>query len=209
MTDNIAKFTIINIGTLSMNKFWGETERVRSASATCTLLEVGGTRLLVDPSPHPEELETLLFARTGLRPGAIDQVFLTHFHGDHRYGLDLFSGKPWLMAEAGLADWRQRSPQDGELIDRFLPAEAHLPEGVELVFTPGHTAAHYSLRVNTKWGQLIVAADAAMTEDFFEAEEGYHNSVDFSQATETIRKIKPMADLIIPGHGNMFLNPRS
>ena len=40
------KFTILNIGTLSMNKFWGETERLRSPTATCTLLEAGDRRLL-------------------------------------------------------------------------------------------------------------------------------------------------------------------
>jgi glyoxylase-like metal-dependent hydrolase (beta-lactamase superfamily II) len=45
-----------------------------------------------------------------------------------------------------------------------------------------------------------------MTEEFFNAEEGFHNSVDFKQASETIRNIKEFADLVIPGHGNYFLN---
>jgi len=48
----------------------------------------------------------------------------------------------------------------------------------------------------------MVAGDAVMPEDFLEAEEGFHNSVDFGQATETIRKIKQAAHLVIPGHGN-------
>ena len=60
--------------------------------------------------------------------------------------------------------------------------------------------------VNTKWGCLIVAGDAVMTEDFFAAEEGFHNSVDFKQAAETIRRIKNAADIVIPGHGNLILN---
>ena len=87
------RFTIVNIGTLSMNKFWGETERLRSPSATCTLLQAGGKRLLVDPSPDSEPLARLLFERTGLRPEAVDAVFCTHWHGDHRFGLALFEGK--------------------------------------------------------------------------------------------------------------------
>ena len=201
-----ARVTIINIGTLSMNKFWNETERVRSATATCTLIEVGDQRLLVDPSPEPDLLEPMLFDRSGLGPEHINQIFLTHFHGDHRYGLDLFTGKPWLMASAGLKDWKQRSPNDAELIGPFLPAEEHLSSDISVFPSAGHTMGHCSLLVKTKWGSLIVAGDAVMTEDFFGAEEGFHNSVNFEQATETIQKIKEATDLVIPGHGNFILN---
>jgi glyoxylase-like metal-dependent hydrolase (beta-lactamase superfamily II) len=202
----MAQFTIVNIGTLSMNKFWGETERQRSPSATCTLLQSGGKRLLVDPSPDPEPLARLLFERTGLRPEAVDVVFCTHWHGDHRFGLALFEDKPWLMAEAGLQEWRERNTQDAPLIDRFAPAEGRLPEGIALFATPGHTMGHHALVADTSWGKLVVTGDAAMTPEFFAAEEGFHNSIDFEQATESIRQIKAMAKLVIPGHGNLILD---
>jgi glyoxylase-like metal-dependent hydrolase (beta-lactamase superfamily II) len=197
-------FTIVNIGTLSMNKFWGETERVRAATATCVLLESEGLRLLVDPSPGPEELEPLLFDRTGLRAAAIDAIFLTHFHGDHRYGLELFEDATWLMAQAGLQEWRERSPQESATIKRFVPASDRLPGGIDLLPTPGHTYGHHGLRMDSRWGRLIVAGDAVMTQDFFAAEEGYHNCVDFGLATQTIRAIKERAEWVIPGHGNLI-----
>jgi glyoxylase-like metal-dependent hydrolase (beta-lactamase superfamily II) len=198
------KFAIVNIGTLSINKFWGETERLRSATATCTLLEIGARRLLVDPSPHPELLESMLFAQTGLRPGQIDSVFITHFHGDHRYGLDLFPHAMWLMARQGLEEWQEKSPQDAAQQDRCLPAEGHLPEQVSLFASPGHTYGHHSLLAATRWGKMIVSGDAVMGPEWFEAQEGYHNCVDFALATETIRRIGEAADLVIPGHGNWF-----
>lgn len=200
------RFTIVNIGALSMNKFWGETVRLHQTSATCTLLDVDGTRLLVDPSPYPDELERKLFDTTGLRPDAIDQVFVTHFHGDHRFGLDLFPDAEWLMAQAGLDEWRERNPSEAAQIDRFLPAEGRLAEGVRLYHAPGHTQGLHGLSVETRWGTLIVAGDAVMTPEFFEAEEGFHNSVDFVQATATIQAIKQDAALVIPGHGNIILN---
>lgn len=200
-----ARVTVINIGALSMNRFWNETERVRSPSATCTLLEVGGQRVIVDPSPGADLLEPMLFACAGLRPENMDLVFLTHFHGDHHFGLHLFPGKPWLMSSTGLTDWKERSPNESEFIDRFSPAEERLPQGISLFPSPGHTRGHCSLLVKTKAGDLIVAGDAVMTEDFLEAEEGFHNSVDFGQATETIRRIKQAAQLVIPGHGNFCL----
>jgi glyoxylase-like metal-dependent hydrolase (beta-lactamase superfamily II) len=200
-------FRIINIGTLSQNKFWGERERLHSdISATCTLLEVGGHRLLVDPSPRPDPLARLLFDRAGLRPEAIDRVFVTHWHADHRYGLDLFEHATWLMAADGINEWRERAPREADIAGRFLPAEGALPEGVSLFHAPGHTPALYALRVVSPWGPLFVAGDAVMTREYFEAEEGFLNSVDFEQAADTIRRIKAEAALVIPGHDNLVLN---
>ena len=200
------QFTIVNIGCLSMNKYWGETERVRSGTATCTVLRAGETTMLVDPSPYPDRLEPMLFDRTGLRPAEIDMVFVTHYHGDHRYSLELFEGKPWLMASAALIDWRERSPDDAAQFDRFVAAEGRLPEGIRLLHTPGHLPGHHSLVCTTRWGPLVVTGDAVMTRDFFAHEEGYHNSVDFAVASETIRRIKSLASLVIPGHDSLILN---
>jgi glyoxylase-like metal-dependent hydrolase (beta-lactamase superfamily II) len=200
-----SKFTIINIGTLSMNKFWGETERLRSATATCTLLVVAGQRLIVDPSPAPALLEPMLLARTGLHPADIDAVFITHFHGDHRFGLELFPDVPWFMASAGLQEWAERSPHEEATFGRFLTAEDNLPGGIRLLPTPGHTMGHYALMADTRWGCLVVAGDAVMTRDFYRAEEGFHNSVDFGQAADTIREIRRVADVLIPGHDNWLL----
>ena len=45
-----------------------------------------------------------------------------------------------------------------------------------------------------------------MNVEFYEAGEGYHNSMDFEQAAETLRRIKKSAALVIPGHGNVILN---
>jgi glyoxylase-like metal-dependent hydrolase (beta-lactamase superfamily II) len=202
------QFTIVNIGTLSMNKFWGETERVRSATATCVLLEAEGQRLLVDPSPGPEELEAILFAQTGLRPASIDAVFLTHFHGDHRYGLELFEDAKWMMAGLGLQEWQAHSPRDSATIERFVPADEWLPKSYHLFPLPGHTLGHHGLLIDSRWGRLIVGGDAVMTQDFFDAEEGFHNCVHFDLATQTIRTIKESADWVIPGHGNLVICSR-
>jgi glyoxylase-like metal-dependent hydrolase (beta-lactamase superfamily II) len=164
--------------------------------------------LLVDPSPHPDRLEPLLFANASLGPGDIDMIFVTHYHGDHRYGLDLFAGKPWVMASAGLDEWRKAVPAERAVWDRFMIAEDLLFAGVTLLPTPGHTLAHYSLSVETMDGRLIVAGDAVMTRDFFKAAQGFHNSADLAQATETIQAIQRVADLVVPGHGNYFPNSR-
>jgi glyoxylase-like metal-dependent hydrolase (beta-lactamase superfamily II) len=207
MTEHTA-FRIINIGALSVNKFWGEAERCHETTATCTLLEHDGQRILVDPSPHPPELERFLWDRAGLEPPDIDLLFVTHFHGDHLWGAELFSDRPWLMAQAGLDEWRAKEVEQPELAALFSPAEDNLPEGVALYPCPGHTWSHCGLRVETRWGTLIVAGDSVMTPEHFEAEEGHSNAVDFALSTKTIQAIKADADLVIPGHANLILNQR-
>lgn len=207
MTDFI-DFTIINIGTLSMNKYWGEEKRLRQPTATCTLLQTEKVNLLVDPSPHPQDLDKLLFANSGLTPEKIDIVFVTHFHGDHLFGLELFPDAQWLMAQAGLEEWLTASRGKQNQIRKFLEAEGHLPNDFELLPSPGHTFGLHSLSVITRWGLLVVAGDAVMTRDHFNHEEGHTNSVDFKLATESVREIKKTASLVIPGHGNLILNIR-
>ncbi len=81
-----------------------------------------------------------------------------------------------------------------------------MPDGVSVFPSPVHTIGNCSLLVKSRWGNLIVAGDAVMTEDSFESEEGFHNSVDLRQATETIQKIRKAANVVIPGHGNLILN---
>ncbi len=195
-------FTIVHIGALGMNHFWGETERVRSATATCSLLRLGDVNLLVDPSPQPELLERELLATTGLRPQQIDLVFVTHHHGDHRYGLPLVTHAPWLMASDEIATWRAHAPEDGEQIARFCAAEGALPIEIALLPTPGHTLTHHSLAFDCAWGRVLVAGDAVMTYDHWLHDEGHTNSVDFALASETIRRAKSVYDWVIPGHGN-------
>jgi glyoxylase-like metal-dependent hydrolase (beta-lactamase superfamily II) len=196
--------TIVNIGTLSVNKYWKETQRVRTPSATCTLLETGAYRIIVDPSPGPQILEPMLFAARGITPAQVDAVFLTHFHGDHRFGLALFEKKPWYMAAGGLAEWEASAPGEREISGQFVAAEGQLPGEVELVAAPGHTLGTHALKVATRDGVVVIAGDAVMTRDFFDTGDGFHNSADFGMVAQTIRSIRAAADFVVPGHGNVF-----
>src|SRR5262245_51764985 len=86
------RWDILTIGHLSRNKFWGESDSqaYRAPRCTCTLIRTQGRNIIVDPSCPPEEMVKVLEQRTGLKPQQIDTVVLTHFHGDHRFGIGAF-----------------------------------------------------------------------------------------------------------------------
>ena len=103
---------------------------------------------------------------------------------------------------------RSLAGPDDRLHGSFVATEGRLPEGVGLLPSPGHTQGHHSLVVASPAGTVVIAGDAVMTRDFFSVEEGFHNSVAFEQASETIVRIKGLADLVVPGHDNVIVNRR-
>lgn len=207
------RWDVLTIGHLSRNKFWGESDEraYRAARCTSTLLRTGGRTIVVDPSCPPEEMTQVLDQRAGLRPEAVDIVFLTHFHGDHRYGIAAFPQARWCMAPTEIAIWDAQLPEDGQdrsILARLEPVTGELVPGVGLLATPGHTLGHHALVFDDGGLTVVVAADAAMTRDFFLAGNYYFNTVDPKAAIHSINTIAARADLVIPGHDNVFLHRR-
>ncbi len=62
-------------------------------------------------------MERVLYERSGLRPDAVNRVFLTHAHGDHYVGITTFPKARWCMDVSALEHWKDRttpgSPEAG------------------------------------------------------------------------------------------------
>jgi glyoxylase-like metal-dependent hydrolase (beta-lactamase superfamily II) len=203
----VRRWDIITIGNLSRNRYWGESDdrAYRSAICTCTLIQTDQGRLLVDPSlEDPERMAAELSRRTGLQTGDIEAVFVTHEHGDHHFGLRHFPDARWLAAPE-VAD---RLNSGGRYEKRVGAADGPVLGCIELVPTPGHTPTHHGLRFDCDDLSVVVAADAAMTRDFWCERQGYFNSADFALVARSIEQLAQIGDLIIPGHDNYFLNRR-
>ena len=92
---------------------------------------------------------------------------------------------------------------------RTIEGDAGLADyGVTAVPTPGHTLSHHSLRFDCEGRSVVIAADAAMTRDFWNDRRGYFNSADFDLAARSIEALSQIADIVIPGHDNYFLVSR-
>jgi N-acyl homoserine lactone hydrolase len=112
------------------------------------------------PVPHPLPAE--LVARVTL-------VINTHLHFDHCGGNRLFPGTPIHVQTRELADGRTQPGYVREWID-FAGAtyvehdgDAEVLPGVRLLPTPGHTAGHQSVLVDTDDGPVVLGGDVAYT----------------------------------------------
>lgn len=200
----ITTWDLISIGNISRNRYWGESDDQSYRSAICTsvLLRGEGFSMIVDP-PYGDAdvMASELDRLTGLKVGDVDTVFLTHEHGDHVVGVPNFPDVR-VLAAPPVAEVLNTSDRFSQTVEE---KEGPLFSFIDLIHTPGHTLSHHSLRFDWSGQSVVVAADAAMTRDFWNNRQGYFNSVDFGLATESIEKLSKIADVVIPGHGNYFI----
>ena len=205
------RWDLLTIGHLSRNKFWGEADdrAYRSPLCTSVLIRTGTMAIVVDPSLPPDGMGPLLDRRAGLSILDVDAVFLTHFHGDHRFGIDAFPEAEWLMAGEEISAWRDKLPQDYDdrrVLERLKTTRGELAPDIALLATPGHTLNHHSLVFESEGMRVVVAGDAVMTRDFFRERDYYFNTADPEAAVRSIEEIAATADVIVPGHDNYFIN---
>jgi glyoxylase-like metal-dependent hydrolase (beta-lactamase superfamily II) len=219
------RIDIISIGTLSRNRLWNESTAVRTAHATTTLIRAGTRNILVDPGLPAAALGARLYERTGLKPQAIDTIFLTNARPAHRAGLPLFPSAKVLIHELEQQAARSQlehlidgAPDEDidrailekelELIQSFKIAEDKLAENLDLFPLFGYTAGTCGLLVSTPLTSTLIAGDAVPTQDHFLAGQVLPDSHDIKSAGESMAEVYEIADLIVPGHDNLFVNPR-
>lgn len=208
-------FHILTIGHLSRNRYWGERDSIayRRALATCTLISGSGQQILVDPSLPEGDMPEALLNACGLHLEDITQVFTTHYHYDHHVSPLAFPNAKWIMPEKELryleenwAEYNRVFPADKfETLAHCSPAPQFLAPGIEVVPLPGHTEGLCGLRFDAPEGRILLTGDAIMNREFYQAGEPYLFGWNDDIGRATIASAAGTADVIIPGHGEAFL----
>lgn len=218
------QYRVISIGTLSRNRFWGETEPKRFPHATTTLIRADNETILVDPSLPGEVLAQRLEERSGLKPDQIQAVFLTTFRPIHRRSLSLFSGATWLMYRAeidavqthlnemcervqdGRADPELRKLLDEEqsILGRIEAAPEHLTAQTHLFPAVGATPGSAALLLALPTQTTVITGDAIVTQEHFAAGQVHEQVAVIEEARKSFSDILEVADEVVPGHDNVF-----
>lgn len=201
----IKHWDIITIGNLSRNRYWGESDEkpLRSAICTCTVVTGEKFHLLIDPSLRDAaEMTTELDRRTGLSVDEIDTVFITHQHDDHLFGLKHFSKARWFAGPEVAAALNK----SGKYEKQIESAGKILLGEIDVIAMFGHTPDSYGLRFHHNGYSVVVSGDAVASKDYWDGGQMYYNVNDMEESRKTLAMINSIADIIVPGHDNYFLN---
>lgn len=216
-------YRVISIGALSVNELWEHQGEARTAHATTTLIRSGDRRILVDPGLPPQVVAARLSERSGLAPEDISDVFLTNFRPAHRWGLPAFPNARWLVSEAEREsvgrqlverfqaeedeDVKRALAHDIAILKRCVAAPDTLAPHVDLFPLPGFTPGTCGLLLAFPSQTVLIAGDAVATVEHLERGRVQRGSYDVEQAQESLTEALEIADVIVPGHDNVVLNP--
>lgn len=220
-----ARVDVISIGTLSRNLLWKESDPVRTPHATTTLIRTAKRVILVDPGLPGSVLAARLFERTGLTADAVDTVFLTTARLAHRGGLSAFANAKVVIhptekeravlelsvriEDAEEDEDRAAMGAEAKLISSFKNAPDNLAPQVDLFPLFGYTAGTCGVLVTSTTQTILLAGDAVATADHLLAGQVLPGCFDLSAAKASLTEVYEIADVIVPGHDNVLLNPRT
>ena len=186
--------------------------------ASTTLIR-GERTLLVDPGNHHIGAYSIIdraLASRGVTKDDVDAVVTTHTHSDHAGAIVKFVGKPWILGAGELAEMEliegpqlvaAKKAMMGEIIEIAGDEPVEIMPGVRVVRTPGHTAGHMSLLVETDDGLVLVAGDQTMTRSEYEERRfsQWYGPETLALLNASLDKVQAFAPaLVIPGHEPPF-----
>ncbi len=217
-------YRVISIGALSSHELWPKQRETHTAHATTTLVRSNDRVILVDPGLPDTIIAARLKERAGLEPSQVTDVFLTNFRPAHRRGLPAFDNAQWLISEMEresigsflVKRLREQPPDEEErllleqevaILKRCKVAPDRIADQVDLFPLPGYSPGTCGLLLSHINATTLLAGDAVATVEHLEQGRVLKGCYDADQARESFLEAIEIADVIIPGHDNLLLNP--
>jgi glyoxylase-like metal-dependent hydrolase (beta-lactamase superfamily II) len=232
MKDSVDRLQVIRSGTTMRDpevwKLGYEGPKIRDLErslgvlnlATVALVETDGQLILIDTSwegtpetaPWPPEQNRLIMELQyfGVKPEDINEIFITHWHGDHWENIYLFPQARVYYAGCAPSYVKKNLDlisADNETLKIKEGDDWHL--GLEVLSTDGHSDHDHSVAIRYKRKEFVVAGDAIVSKMYYHTETFFPNNrvTKFQEELRaSFRKIVERADYIIPGHDGPFLN---
>lgn len=149
-------------------------------------------------------------ARNELAPEDIDVIIHTHLHNDH-----CENDYKCVNAEVYVQKKELEFLNDPHPVDhRYYPdilddvnvvevvGDANIEDGIDVIFTPGHSPGGQSVSINTEEGRVIITGFCCNDKNFPKTGPGIAPGVhlDLVEAYDSIQLIKNMDATIIPLH---------
>jgi N-acyl homoserine lactone hydrolase len=169
------------------------------------------------PSPEIEEQAGFPFMQfedaletIGWKPDEIDIIIHTHLHNDHCENDVLCPNAEVCVQQAEMDFFNDPHPIDHRYYPdvlegvnlKIISGDTEIINGIQVLFTPGHTPGGQSVVVETSKGKAIITGLCCNAENFPPGggviAPGVHR--DAIQAYESMKRIKEVADIIIPIH---------
>lgn len=179
------------------------------------LIDTGLEQFVVPPRVAEENGVQILefeegLATCGLRPEDVDVIIHTHLHNDHCENDRKCPHARVYVQKAELEFFRNPHPidhrYDTDLLEGVnvvaVEGDAEIADGIQVLFTPGHTPGTQSVVVNTRRGKVAIAGFCCNGENFPGLGQvvapGVHINV--IEAYESAQRVRETADLLIPLH---------
>ncbi|NHI93425.1 MAG: MBL fold metallo-hydrolase [Candidatus Lokiarchaeota archaeon] len=189
---------VIKPGILIRNK----NNFIVKAESSVTLIQTENKTIIVDTSVKKAKNEIFDgLKKYNLTPAEIDIVFCTHHHLDHISNNHLFENSKMYINKIEI-----QSRKHSNLIPlTIIPNKPfQLTKNVLLIDTPGHTLGSTSVIFQLGEIAYVITGDAIPIQNNFLNWVPPFVNVDPNQCLKSMEKIKNIADIIIPGHDEMF-----
>ncbi len=149
-------------------------------------------------------------ATVGLKPEGVDVIIHTHLHNDHCENDYKCPNAKVYVQKAEMDFFRDPHPIDHRYYPDVLDGvnvmevqgDVNILEGIDVIFSPGHTVGGQSVAINTREGKAIITGFCCNDKNFPDTGPAITPGVHINavQAYDSAQKIKEMADILIPLH---------